>query len=316
MTRVHLRPGLGPNESGPHELGPTRTWPNKDLTNKDADQQGSGPRPPPGGRPALLTLVGLSLAACITVAALLVLLLSYGDGPTLIVARWAPQPVSTPPLPPENLPSPAQPAPSTFQVAAAESAPAQAPPPPPQATTLAQTAPQDAAPTAPAALPDQTQLLQTMARDLANLERTIEQLKANQQQVASDNSKAIEELKASQEEIKRVLAKVTEQSPPRRQPPSNLRRSRLRPYAGPSGRRRRGRGLDTRGSGCTTIGSRRSGEPPFINDTSRNPGPVAYWNATSAKLLSLRECSRSRSWDLSFSSARRPISRCWPTRWR
>src|SRR5213595_437561 len=26
-----------------------------------------GPQPPPGGRPALLTLVGLSLAACITV---------------------------------------------------------------------------------------------------------------------------------------------------------------------------------------------------------------------------------------------------------
>jgi hypothetical protein len=159
------------------------------------------------------------LAACITVAALLVLLLSYGDGPTLIVARWAPQPVSTPTLPPENLPSPAQPAPSTFQVAAAESAPAQATPP--QATTLAQAAPQDAAPTASAALPDHTQLLQTMARDLANLERNIEQLKANQQQIASDNSKAIAELKASQEEIKRVLAKVTEQSPPRTsQPPS------------------------------------------------------------------------------------------------
>ena len=41
-----------------------------------------------------MTLVGLSLAACITVAALLVLLLSHGDGPTLIVARWAPQPVA------------------------------------------------------------------------------------------------------------------------------------------------------------------------------------------------------------------------------
>ena len=54
-----------------------------------------------------------------------------------------------------------------------------------------------------------------MARGLANLERNIDQLKANQQQMASDNSKAIEELKASQEEIKRVLAKVTEQSPPK-----------------------------------------------------------------------------------------------------
>ncbi|XSC44214.1 hypothetical protein ACF1BQ_042255 [Bradyrhizobium sp. RDT10] len=122
------------------------------------------------------------------------------------------------------------------------SAPAQATPP--QPTTLAQTAPQDAAPTAPAALPDHTQLLQTMARDLANLERNIEQLKANQLQMASDNSKAIAEFKASQEEIKRVLAKVSEQSQARRR---RLRPSRLRPCASPSGRRRRVRGLDTQG---------------------------------------------------------------------
>ena len=54
-----------------------------------------------------------------------------------------------------------------------------------------------------------------MARNLANMERSIEQLKASQQQIASDNSKAIEELKASQEEIKRVLARVSEQSPPK-----------------------------------------------------------------------------------------------------
>ena len=59
-----------------------------------------------------------------------------------------------------------------------------------------------------------------MARDLANLERNIEQLKANQQQIASDNSKAIEELKASQEEMKRALAKVSEQSPPKASPPA------------------------------------------------------------------------------------------------
>jgi septal ring factor EnvC (AmiA/AmiB activator) len=90
---------------------------------------------------------------------------------------------------------------------------------PPQATPLPQTAPQDAAPTATAALADQTQLLQTMARDLANVERNIEQLKANQQQIASDNSKAIGELKASQEEIKRVLAKVSEQNLPKTSPP-------------------------------------------------------------------------------------------------
>jgi uncharacterized coiled-coil protein SlyX len=213
----------GPVEQEPGAQEPPAQGPGQQRL----DQQRLGPhqpapRPSPRGRPALLTLVGLSLAACLTVAALLALLLSYGDGPTLIVARWAPQPVSAPSLPPENPPSPAQPAPSTFQVAAAESIPAHATPAqatPPQATTLAQAAPQEAAP-APAALPDQTQLLQTMARDLASLERALEQLKANQQQIASDNSKAIGELKASQEEIKRGLAKVTEQGPPRTAQPA------------------------------------------------------------------------------------------------
>jgi hypothetical protein len=189
-----------PPSAGPDPQGPGR--------------QGLGPQPPPSGRPALQTSIGLLLAAC-TIVAALVLQSSYGGGPK----PAAPQLVSTPSLPPEDPPSPAQPAPSAFQVAAAESAPAQAAPP--QATTLAQAAPQDAAPAAPAALPDQTQLLQTIARDLANLERSIEQLKANQQQMANDNSKAIGELKASQEEVKRALAKVSEQSPPRTSQPSS-----------------------------------------------------------------------------------------------
>src|SRR4029077_9552580 len=46
-----------------------------------------GPQPPPG-RPALRTLVGLLLAACIVVAAL-ALQSSYGGGAKLVVARWA-----------------------------------------------------------------------------------------------------------------------------------------------------------------------------------------------------------------------------------
>ena len=189
-------PSAGPGpQSAPTQLPPTQS---------------------PPRRPALRILVGLPLAACIVVAAL-VLQSSYGGGAKLVVARWAPQLVSTPSLPPENPPIPAQPAPSIVQVAAAEAAPPQATPP--QATTLAQAAPQDAAPTATAALPDHTQLLQTIVRDLASLERNIEQLKANQQQMASDNSKAIGELKASQEEIKRVLARVSEQNPPRTSPP-------------------------------------------------------------------------------------------------
>src|SRR6476619_2265809 len=148
------------------------------------------PRPqPPPGRPALRALVGLVVAACIVVAAL-VLQSSYGAGAKLVVARWAPQLVSTSPS--ENPPLPAQPPSSTVQAAAAEATP-------PQATPLPQTGPQDAAPTTTAALPDHTELLQTMARDLANLKRNIEELQATQQQMVRDNSKVIEELKASQE---------------------------------------------------------------------------------------------------------------------
>ena len=104
---------------------------------------------------------------------------------------------------------------------------------------MAQAAPQDAAPAAAAAPPDQTQLLQTIARDLANLERTIEQLRANQQQMASDNAKAIGELKASQDEMKRALAKASDQTPPRTASLSHRRRrSLLRPCAGRNGRAR------------------------------------------------------------------------------
>jgi hypothetical protein len=65
-----------------------------------------------------------------------------------------------------------------------------------------------------------------MARDLANAQRTIEELKANQQQMARENAKAIEELKASQEEIKQALAKMSEQKtlPPPAQPAPALRK--------------------------------------------------------------------------------------------
>ncbi len=204
------------------------------LSEQLAKMERDAARPPPAepgqqspptqsspGRPLLRTLAALPLAACIIVGAL-VLQSSYGDGARLVVARWAPQFVSTPALPPQDPPLPAQPAPSTVQVAAAEPAPPQATSPQvtsPQATSLAQAGPRDTAPTAAAASPDQAQLLQTIARDLATLERNIEQLRANQQQMASDNSKAIAELKASQDEMKRVLAKVSEQTPPKASPP-------------------------------------------------------------------------------------------------
>jgi hypothetical protein len=195
------------------------------LSEQLAKMERDAARPPSAGpgpqslprRPGLRALIGLPLAACIVVAAL-VLQSSYGGGAKLVVARWAPQLLSGPSLPPENAPLRAQPSPFIVQVAAAE----------PQATPVAQTAPQDAAPTATAAPPDHTQLLQTMARDLANVERNIEQLKASQQQIASDNSKAIEELKASQEEIKHVLARVSEQNLPKTSPPPTQQSPTLR----------------------------------------------------------------------------------------
>jgi acetyl-CoA carboxylase alpha subunit len=51
-----------------------------------------------------------------------------------------------------------------------------------------------------------------MARDLANVEQGIEQLKASQEQMASDNAKAVEQLKASQEQMTRLIAKASEQN--------------------------------------------------------------------------------------------------------
>jgi hypothetical protein len=160
-------------------------------------------------RPALKALLGLPLAACVVVAAL-VLQSSYDGGTKPVFAGSATESVSTPTLEPENAPLAAQQAPSIIQVAAAEAAP-------PQATPLDQYAAHETE-LSTAALRDQTQLLQTMARDLANVERSIEQLKATQQQTASENSKAIEELKTSQEEIKRVLARLSEQNPPKTSP--------------------------------------------------------------------------------------------------
>jgi len=202
----------------PAQPNPPAVGPNPASSESSPASSGLGPQSP-RGMPGFRALAGLSLGACIVVAAL-ALQSSYGGRAKLVVARWAPQLASTPSLPPDDPPLKAQSASPTVQVAAADAAP-------PQATPLVQTAPpQDAAPTANTALPDQTQLLQTIARDLANVERNIEQLKADQQQMARENAKAIEELKARQEEMKRALAKVSEQKalPPPIQPAPGVRK--------------------------------------------------------------------------------------------
>ena len=85
-------------------------------------------------------------------------------------------------------------------------------------------------------------MLQKIARDLATLERNIEQLKANQQQTAGENSRAIGELRASQEELKRTIAKVSPQPLPKvsapAAPPVSVVRRPERSYQPPQARAR------------------------------------------------------------------------------
>ena len=157
-------------------------------------------RPSRGGR-ALRGIIGLLLAAGIFAFAF-VSQSSYGEAAKSTVARWAPQLMASSPWM-EKPAEPAQPGPSGVQLAAAT-------PVLPQSIPSAQTAAQDAAPAAAPTVAELAQLLQTMARDLANLEQGIVQLKANQEQTARDNAKATEELKASQEQMTRLIAKLSE----------------------------------------------------------------------------------------------------------
>ena len=195
-------------------------------------QIGSAPVSPtkPGNR----STMALMLAACFVVAALIGS--TYGGG---IVTRWGPQPGSKQSSPPEAPTLAAQSAPALVQVAAAEITPPPAAPQdaaPPAATAPAAPSPATAAP------PDQAALLQKIARDLATLERNIEQLKANQQQTAGENSKAISELRASQEELKRTIAKVSPQPLPKvsapASPPVSVVRRPERSYQPPQARAR------------------------------------------------------------------------------
>jgi hypothetical protein len=159
---------------------------------------------PPRSRSALRGVIGLLLAVFIFVGAF-VSLSSYGDEAKLMVAQWAPQLISTSSLPIEKPGLPAQPSPSTVQVAAAT-------PGLPQPTASAQTAPQEVAPTAAPISPELTQLLQTMARDLANVQQGIEQLKTSQKELARENGRTAEQLKASQEQMARAIANASEEN--------------------------------------------------------------------------------------------------------
>ena len=151
----------------------------------------------PRGNPALRGGAGLLLAACI-VGAAFVSQSSSGDATKQIIARWIPSVLaSSVPLEKSALPI------SSVQVAAAESTAVPASSPAPGA-------PQESASTTAPLPPELAQLLQTITQDIANVDQKIDQLKAAQEQVASNNAKAIEELKASQEEMTRLMAKASE----------------------------------------------------------------------------------------------------------
>ncbi len=159
-------------------------------------------------------LTGLLLGTSIVIAAFVAQSPS-GDKVKLIIARWAPQLVSTSSLQPERSPLPTQLGPSAVEVAAAGDP--TAPPTAPSAESAGQAtapqvaAPQVTAPTTPTAPGEQAELLQSMSRDLANLKQDVEQLKANQDQIAGDNAKSIEQLKAGQEQMIGLVAKISEQ---------------------------------------------------------------------------------------------------------
>jgi hypothetical protein len=151
------------------------------------------------GRLASLWLIGLAVVASLSVAAFV--WQSYGDAAKQAIARWAPERLLLIKQEP-----PAEPRPPRFEVTTADAAL-----PPPAALAQTQTPPQDVPPKVAPMSPELAQSFQTIAREIANLEHGIEQLKTDQEQMARDNAKAIEQLKASQEQAAHDNANATEQ---------------------------------------------------------------------------------------------------------
>jgi uncharacterized membrane protein YccC len=155
-------------------------------------------RRPSRGRPALRGFIALLLTTGIFGAAFA--WHSYGETAKPMISRWAPQLAAAAPLPletPKLADEPSQPA---VRVAAADAA----------IPLPAQTLPQETA--ASPIPPEMTQLLETMARDLANVQQQIEQLKAGQEALAHENARNAEQIKESQEQMARAIANVSEQN--------------------------------------------------------------------------------------------------------
>lgn len=152
------------------------------------------------GRTALRGLIGLLLAACIVVVALV-----FGDTARPLIFQWAPYLMSTQL---QNSGLPAEPMPSIVQLAAAEAAP-------PQATPSASVVAPDIAPAVASTPPELEQLFKEMTRVLTNVEQGVGQLK---EQMAGDNAKLAEQFRANQEQMTLLMSKISERNVTSRTP--------------------------------------------------------------------------------------------------
>jgi hypothetical protein len=159
----------------------------KNATRHPSNEQPRSAEPGRGssrGRLVLRSLMVVLALACIGVAAF-AWQSTHGQA--------APEPVSTSSESIEKREPSAQPAPYTAHVPAKTKAGL------PQPASQAQTTPQRAAPTAAPVAPDLAQSIQMIARELANVEQGIDQLKTGQAQMVRDNAELAEHLKATQE---------------------------------------------------------------------------------------------------------------------
>ncbi len=150
------------------------------------------------GNTASRVLIALAVAACIGGAAFATHP-SHGEAARGVMAPWLQSYMSTSWMSASKPSAPAQPGSSPIRLAAVGTDPLQAVPVVPDA------------PSSPPANPappsgEMMQTLQTMAHDLATVQQGIEQLKANQAQIAADNARAIEQIRANQDQLRQAFA--------------------------------------------------------------------------------------------------------------
>ena len=128
----------------------------------------------------------------------------YGDAARLVIARWTPERVSASSLVPTKQEPPAQLSQATVGVTTADAALSQPAP-------RAETTPQDVPPKAAPVSPELVRWLETIARDLANVEQGIRQLKSSHEQMVRDNAELTERFDVIQAQMARDDAAVTDQ---------------------------------------------------------------------------------------------------------